>query len=501
MSETGAILVMAAILLVTYAVLRGLTVLSNRRAARQSDAVEKRRARKGRGSDKRKEKRRLKGIGKALEASRRDSEKAPGKRRDGFPPLHGAQTAPQPAPAPGLSATPHSPHPYTRPSAPPLHGARVIPRQGAPAPPIAANATGAPSEAEPPLTQASAPAPQRLVQRVFLGTDRAASDHTETGPVFGLDRGEGLTLGHADILLPAAARPLYDEAVPGAGLFTVAASAGDGADDHQFTLQRLTHLSAQSFLNGAGMQARTANRFANAAFVYIHGLNTGLPEALFRTAQIAHDLGFDGPPCAFCWPSDAGSIDPEGDRARAEDSIDALDLFLETVLSIPGVEQVHILAHSTGVGALAQLLSHHGTRVANASSRPFAQLVLAAPEMQAADFQSYAPHLARMAQGVTLYVSSSDRALLAARTPGNPDPRAGDAPAAGPLVAEGIDTVDASAAGTEILSQNRNHYVANRSLLADIGALMRDGMHPPDRRQTDMAEITAQDGIYWRMLH
>ena len=41
------------------------------------------------------------------------------------------------------------------------------------------------------------------------------------------------------------------------------------------------------------------------AFVFIHGYNVAFDDAIYRTAQIAYDLSFDGPPILYSWPSRA----------------------------------------------------------------------------------------------------------------------------------------------------------------------------------------------------
>ena len=37
--------------------------------------------------------------------------------------------------------------------------------------------------------------------------------------------------------------------------------------------------------------------------VFIHGFNVPFEDAIYRTAQLAHDLDFDGAPILYSWPS------------------------------------------------------------------------------------------------------------------------------------------------------------------------------------------------------
>jgi esterase/lipase superfamily enzyme len=46
----------------------------------------------------------------------------------------------------------------------------------------------------------------------------------------------------------------------------------------------------------------------NETFVFIHGFNNTFEDAAKRTAEIWYDVGFDGPPIMYSWPSRGGSF-------------------------------------------------------------------------------------------------------------------------------------------------------------------------------------------------
>ena len=46
-----------------------------------------------------------------------------------------------------------------------------------------------------------------------------------------------------------------------------------------------------------------SKNYKDHALVFVHGFNTTFDNALFRTAQIAYDLKFDGAPFVYSWPS------------------------------------------------------------------------------------------------------------------------------------------------------------------------------------------------------
>ena len=50
-------------------------------------------------------------------------------------------------------------------------------------------------------------------------------------------------------------------------------------------------------------QLRNSVRYRGQALIFVHGFNVSFDNALFRAAQIAYDLNFDGPGVSFSWPS------------------------------------------------------------------------------------------------------------------------------------------------------------------------------------------------------
>jgi hypothetical protein len=78
-------------------------------------------------------------------------------------------------------------------------------------------------------------------------------------------------------------------------------------------------------------------------------------------------------------------------------------------------------------------------------------------------------------------------------------PRAGDAPAAGPIVGPDIETIDVSAFGSELFGMNRDTFASNRSLIDDIGHVLR-GEHPPNLRTPQIRGVPADlvPPRYWR---
>jgi esterase/lipase superfamily enzyme len=74
---------------------------------------------------------------------------------------------------------------------------------------------------------------------------------------------------------------------------------------------------------------------------------------------------------------------------------------------------------------------------------------MAAPDLDSDRYLKLVPKISG-SFGMTLYASAADRALLVAKRVAGNVPRAGDVPSSGPLVVNGIDTIDVTAIGAEL---------------------------------------------------
>src|SRR5438128_1431381 len=117
---------------------------------------------------------------------------------------------------------------------------------------------------------------------------------------------------------------------------------------------------------------------------------------------------------------------------------------------------------------------------------------------QAVVFEHLAANIKQYGRGVTLYCSSNDRAMAAARRVAGGIPRAGDVPSDGPIVLAGIDTIDISQTSTDYLALNHSSYAEKSALLADISLLLQTGERPPETRIPILQRITTPNGDFWR---
>ena len=100
--------------------------------------------------------------------------------------------------------------------------------------------------------------------------------------------------------------------------------------------------------------------------------------------------------------------------------------------------------------------------------------------------------------GITLYAAANDRALSVSKRFYGGIPRAGDVPAAGPLIVPGVDTIDATAVSMDSLGLHHSGYAESNALLQDIGLLIQTGERPPAKRVPILQEVTTDKGAYWR---
>ena len=251
--------------------------------------------------------------------------------------------------------------------------------------------------------------------------------------------------------------------------------AGEDPKNH-FTVQEVKSLSQEDFLSLVRARLAASNTFKDHALIFVHGYDTSfLDSALFRTAQIAYGLKFDGAPFLYSWPSGGAVTSYTYDRESAEGSEPYLRQFLDLVVKETGAKTISVIAHSMGNRPLLDVLKD--MKSAAPQGVVISQIILAAPDVEANTFTNLARAIYGLAKGVTLYAASNDRALLISRNIWR-SYGAGVVPASGPLVLPGIDTIDVTAASTDVLAFNHSEYAENNALLGDIGKLIESGLRP-----------------------
>jgi esterase/lipase superfamily enzyme len=118
------------------------------------------------------------------------------------------------------------------------------------------------------------------------------------------------------------------------------------------------------------------------------------------------------------------------------------------------------------------------------------QLILAAPDIDAATFEQLSETMAKRVGRATLYANSNDEALKASHEI-HGYPRAGESGMA-LVVTRGVDTIDASEVDTGLIGHS--YFADRRSVISDIYDLIRFGIGPDKR-----FGLTASDfhGPHW----
>jgi esterase/lipase superfamily enzyme len=355
------------------------------------------------------------------------------------------------------------------------------PEAEAPAPPLPPKESPKSTNAPPPI---QALKPTRSLIRVFYATDRAQASSTTSNEGFYLgQRGDSdvLSLGTIDVSIPRDHR-MGEIERPSILRFEFR----EDPEKH-IVIKAIEPEPEHQFFNE--LQSRVAESTERQAFVFVHGYAVTFADAARRTAQLAYDLGFDGAPILYSWPSRGKYADYPADEATIEWTTPHLKVFLEKIADTTHAKTVHLIAHSMGnralTASLKQIATEHGL------PPMFKQVFLAAPDIDIGVFKQLAEVFPNAADHVTLYASSKDEALVASKK-FHKYPRAGDT---GTMIAvvPHVDTIDATSVDTGLLGHS--YYGDNRSILTDIFYTIRK-YETPDKR-FGMRPNDAQHPTYW----
>jgi esterase/lipase superfamily enzyme len=322
---------------------------------------------------------------------------------------------------------------------------------------------------------------------VFFGTDRGEEDRADRVH-FNAMRAGALVVGRAVVTVPRANRKKGEINLPSWWDLLRFKNPWRIDPTSHFTIPDggVTVMTPQAFIAAAREHLDGAGTHPDHAFVFVHGYNNGFDDGLYRAAQISYDLGENDKPFGtafvYSWPSAGAFQDYNYDFTSARRSVKQLERFLDLVIDETQAKHVHLIAHSMGnwplVTALAEVVAKHS------GNAKISQIILAAPDIDAGEFEEIAKTMVPGAKTITLYASSGDRALLASRN-ANGAARAGDiaSPDRGPAaIVPGIDSIDVSALSTDMFGLNHNTYVESKELMKDISDLMLSGTRPPDQR-------------------
>lgn len=302
---------------------------------------------------------------------------------------------------------------------------------------------------------------------------------------YGAQHSGGLAYGRSIVTIPTThrrgtiERPLIDwviwnyNAEDPARHFTVAAT-DEGRD---------------LFLRGLRLQAGIAKSFKKQAMLFIHGYNTSFEDALFRAAQLGHDIGFDGPVLTFSWAARSGLLNMVrygADREAALAAEPALGDFLNALAKEAGIDSVHIIAHSMGNAPVLSVLAEHGRRMRaqpTIGDLKIRHVVFAAPDVSEQLFGHYAKDLKGWTKSVTLLASTNDKAMVVSKQYSD-QPRAGGVRCVdnSALASPDFYLIDVSQADTSFLGFNHSSFAERQHVITDLRLLLEAGRQPPHER-------------------
>jgi esterase/lipase superfamily enzyme len=280
-----------------------------------------------------------------------------------------------------------------------------------------------------------------------------------------------------------------------------------------------------------GLRAEIARRLVSSprkeVVLFVHGYNTSFEDSALTMGELCHFLGRDFVCGIFTWPAGGHRgilFGYDLDRESAEYAVEDLVKVIRIVGRTPGVERVHLIAHSRGTDTLASALAQLSAEAYMLRSSPdrefhIANVVLVAPDLDAdvaitKIFKVFSdpdlPFGANAEPGallpparglkVSLYVSPDDRAIATASLLFGSIARLGRIDAA-MLTPEQIKAIGMLHAVDIIQVRGttdffgHSYFVSNPRVSSDIVAMLRYDLQPnePGRPLERIA------GPFWRV--
>jgi len=239
---------------------------------------------------------------------------------------------------------------------------------------------------------------------------------------------------------------------------------------------------------------RPEEEWSQDILVFIHGFNVKFAEAARRTAQIAYDVGFNGAPVMFSWPSNGKLYAYISDREDIEWSIPHIEAFLQDLVDRAQPRRIHLITHSMGSEGTLRALYAMAIRRGPDAEPVFENVILAAPDFDAVIFSDQlAPAVRALARRWTVYASDKDAAL-------NLSASLRFAPRLGiPIpLADGVDTIDAT--GLEVtpwsVPEFHTYFATKQRVIADVVAVLKG--KGPELRSLEAKRVGIQP--YWTLL-
>lgn len=209
--------------------------------------------------------------------------------------------------------------------------------------------------------------------------------------------------------------------------------------------------------------------------IFVHGFNTTYADAVFRFAQITHDIRTDAAPVLFTWPSRGNALDYVYDKESTIYSRFGLVTLLEEAIRSPDVAEITVLAHSMGTWLTMEALRDVALKAGRVSPK-VRNVVLASPDIDVDVFRRQVIEMGEKRPRFTVYASRNDLALAASTFIAGDVGRLGSfdlRPYKAELAREGISVIDATDAQQKDMLRH-NAFAENSDMLQALAARLAD---------------------------
>ena len=187
--------------------------------------------------------------------------------------------------------------------------------------------------------------------------------------------------------------------------------------NEEIQLQDVSALEREAFLSQLREQVEASPR--RSLLVIVHGFREAYQSALRKTAFLAHVLDINTPTLVFDWPGDQGASLRGYRRARrvAQESAAELADTLKLIIKDVQPERLWLMANSMGGQVVVDAFSllHKDPDFSDAQTE-FENVMLTAADVDHTEFNNqFKQEMKALADNITVYASSNDRALLTSR--------------------------------------------------------------------------------------
>lgn len=251
---------------------------------------------------------------------------------------------------------------------------------------------------------ASRPDSPIVASAIDIGTPRTVFAATPRAPLpdggFGPERSEMVSLLEMTVSIPPTHSP---------GTLSFGHSNPNPKTD--FTLaSEIRFASDQQFRTRIREELEKFPPSQRDVTVFVHGFNTNQTEAVFRAAQLAHDIDVPGIMVVYSWPSLASPLGYAYDGDSAIFARDGLEKLLRE-LENSNVDQIVLAAHSMGSLLTMETLRQIEISSPGWSDRVLDGVVLLSPDLDVDVFRSQMSRFETIPDPFVVFVSQKDKIL------------------------------------------------------------------------------------------